>query len=81
MRQTIFDELFVLLRLTREVLVVRSVTFSEVGTKVEGTLYCPSLGGLIPFTGTKIAHGRGQKLSSAYEWTALNESAWERAWC
>lgn len=60
---------------------VRSMTFSEVGTKVEGTLYCPSLGGSLPFTGTKVAHGRGQELSSSYESTALNESAWERAWC
>lgn len=60
---------------------VQSVTFSEVGTKVEGTLHCPSLGGPLPFTGTKIAHGRGQKSSSSDEWTALNESAWEGAWC
>lgn len=43
---------------------VRSMTFSEVGTKVEGTSYCPSLGGSLPFTGTKVAHARGQKLSS-----------------
>lgn len=60
---------------------VRSMTFSEAGTKVEGTLHCPSLGGSLPFTGTKLAHGRGQKLSSSYEWTTLNEAAWERAWC
>ena len=57
------------------------MTFSEVGTKVEGMLQCLSLGGTLPFTGTKLAHGRGQKQSSSYEWTALNESAWERAWC
>lgn len=60
---------------------VGSVTFGEVGTKVEGTLHCPSLGGSLPFTGTKIAHGKSQKLSSSYEWTALNERAWEEAWC
>ena len=60
---------------------VRSMTFSEVGTKVEGTLYCPSMGGSFPFTGTKVAHGRGQKLSSSYEWNGLNEAAWARESC
>jgi hypothetical protein len=60
---------------------VRSITFSEFGTYAEGTLHCPSLGGSLPFTGTKVAHGNGQKLSSSNEWTAQNEAAWERAWC
>lgn len=60
---------------------VRSITFSEFGTYAEGLSHCPSMGGSFPFTGTNVAHGNGQKLSSSYEWTALNEAAWERAWC
>ena len=60
---------------------VRSITFSEFGTYAEGTLHCPSMGGSFPFAGTKVAHGKGQKLSSSYEWTTLNEAARERASC
>lgn len=54
---------------------VRSITFSEFGTYAEGILHCPSMGGSFPFTGTKVAHGNGQELSSSYEWTSLNEAA------
>lgn len=52
---------------------VRSMTFSEHGTKFEGLFDCPFVGGPLQITGLKISHGRGQKLSSAYEWSHLNE--------
>ena len=60
---------------------LRSMTSSEFGTKLEGTLHCPTMDGPFPFTGTKVAHGNGQKLSSSYGWTALNERAWARESC
>ena len=60
---------------------VCKLTFSEVGTKLEGMFEYPTPGGLFPFTGTKVAHGRGQKLPRSSEWTALSEDAWEREMC
>jgi len=53
-----------------------SITFSKFGTKLEGLFDCPFIGGDLRFTGMKVTHGRGQALSSAYEWRQLDEDAW-----
>jgi hypothetical protein len=55
---------------------LRSMTFSDSGTKFVGLFDCPFIGRGLRFTGTKTAHGRGQMLSSAYQWSELNERAW-----
>lgn len=57
---------------------VRSMTFSEFGTKFEGVFNCPTMGDSFPFSGTKVANGRGQELSSSSEWADLSEEAWAR---
>jgi hypothetical protein len=58
---------------------VRSLTLSDSGLKLEGLFDCPYIAGPLRITGIKTAHGRGQKLSSAYEWSHLNQRAWDRA--
>jgi hypothetical protein len=57
----------------------RSMKFSDHGTKVKGEFDLPYLKGPLHFTGTKVKHGHGQRGSSASEWTALSEEAWNRA--
>lgn len=57
---------------------VRDITFSEHGTKFEALFDCPFIGGPLRIIGVQESHGRGQKLSSAYEWSHLNENAYNR---
>ncbi|KPI41997.1 uncharacterized protein AB675_5552 [Cyphellophora attinorum] len=57
----------------------RGMKFSDHGTKLEGDFDCPYMKGLLHFTGFKVKHGHGRQGSSASEWTALSEEAWNRA--
>lgn len=53
------------------------ITFGNHGTTFEGTFHCEYLRP-VTITGSKITHGRGQKMSSAGEWNNLTERSWER---
>ena len=57
---------------------LRSMTFSDSGLKVKGVFDCPCISGALCFTGTKTSHGRGQTLSSAREWSELNDKTWNK---